>query len=203
MQERWNQLWQKLNASVVPVEVYEALIVAYSASDRYYHSLTHIQDCLSIFDETQFLAAQPEAVELAIWFHDAIYDPKRSDNEERSAAWAKAAIAQSGLSSELAEYVSSLILATHHHAIAQDKDTQLLLDVDLSILGQKPEIYWRYEENIRKEYAWIPEDFFRQKRIEILRSFLERSHIYYLDIYQDKLERQARQNLKQAIAMLV
>jgi predicted metal-dependent HD superfamily phosphohydrolase len=203
MKERWKQIWQKLDAPVTPVEILEELLGAYSSGDRYYHNLVHIQDCLAIFDETRFLANSPEAVELAIWFHDAVYDPKRSDNEERSAAWAKSAIAQSGLSSDFSEYVSRLILATCHNAIAQDRDTQLLMDIDLSILGREPEIFWRYENNIRKEYAWVPEDIFKQKRIEVLHSFLERSHIYYLDIYRNRFEVQARQNLEQAIARLV
>ena len=203
MKARWKQIWQKLDAPVVPVEILEELLSAYSSGDRYYHNLTHIQDCLSIFDETRSLANSPEAVELAIWFHDAVYDPKRSDNEEKSAAWVKSAIAQSGLSRDFSEYVSRLILATCHNVIAQDRDTQLLMDVDLSILGREPEIFWQYENNIRKEYAWVPEDLFNQKRIAILRSFLERSHIYYLDIYRNKFEAQARQNLEQAIARLV
>lgn len=200
MKQRWNQIWRKLDAPIVPSETLEELLNAYSSSDRYYHNLTHIQDCLSIFDETRSLATFPEAVELAIWFHDAVYDPKRSDNEERSAAWAKSAIAHSGLSSDLAEYVSCLILATRHHVAVNDRDTQLLVDIDLSILGREPEIFWQYETNIRKEYAWVPEDLFRQKRISILHSFLERSHIYHLDFYREKFEAQARRNLEQAIA---
>jgi predicted metal-dependent HD superfamily phosphohydrolase len=203
MKERCKQIWQKSDAPVVPSEILEELLSAYSSGDRYYHNLAHIQDCLAIFDETRFLADSPEAVELAIWFHDAVYDPKRSDNEEKSAAWAKSAIAQSGLSIDLAEYVSHLILATCHNAIDQDRDTQLLMDVDLSILGQEAEIFWQYEDNIRKEYAWVPEDLFNQKRIAILHSFLERSHIYYLEIYRNRFEEQARQNLEQAIARLV
>lgn len=203
MKDRWNQIWHRLGAPVAPVEILQKLLDAYSAGDRYYHNLAHIQDCLAIFDETQSLATQPAAVELAIWFHDAVYNPKRSDNEEKSAAWAKSAIAQSGLSIDFAEYVSCLILATRHHATAQNQDTQLLLDIDLSILGQQPEIYWLYEENIRKEYSWVPEPLFKQKRIEVLHSFLERSRIYHLDVYRDRFEEQARKNLEQAITRLV
>jgi predicted metal-dependent HD superfamily phosphohydrolase len=66
------------------------LIHAYSSPDRYYHNLTHIQDCLSVFDQTSSLVAHPKEVELAIWFHDAVYDTRRSDNEQKSAEWAEA-----------------------------------------------------------------------------------------------------------------
>jgi predicted metal-dependent HD superfamily phosphohydrolase len=90
-----------------------------------------------MFDQTRSLAAYPEEVELAIWFYDVMYDPRRSDNEEKSAAWAEAVIEQSGLSREIAERVRSLILATRHREDVTDRDAQLLADVDLSILGRE------------------------------------------------------------------
>jgi predicted metal-dependent HD superfamily phosphohydrolase len=90
--------WQKLAALRVPQDILGELVQAYSSPERYYHNLMHIQDCLSIFEQTSFLAARPEEVELVIWFHDAVYDTRRSDNEEKSAAWAEAVILQVGLS---------------------------------------------------------------------------------------------------------
>ena len=81
-------------------------------------------------------------------------------------------------------------------------DAQLLADVDLSILGREAEVFWRYEENIRKEYAWVPEDLFRRERVRILRGFLDRQHIYYHEEYRERFEARARVNLEQAIARL-
>src|SRR5687767_2511875 len=98
MKDRWQRVWQKLAAPRVPQDALGELLRAYSSSDRHYHNFTHIQDCLSIFDQTSFLAAHPEEVELAIWFHDAVYDTRRSDNEQKSAEWAEAVIQQAGLS---------------------------------------------------------------------------------------------------------
>src|SRR5688572_15448512 len=98
MNDRWQTLWLKLEAPRVPQDALGELMRAYSSPDRYYHNLTHIQDCLSVFDQTSSLVAHPEEVELAIWFHDAVYDTRRSDNEQKSAEWAEAVIEQSGLS---------------------------------------------------------------------------------------------------------
>ena len=129
---------------------------------------------------------------MAIWFHDAVYDTRRDDNEQKSAEWAEKVICQLGLGSDIAERVSASILATRHNAEVWDADAQLMADVDLSILGANADAFWRYEENIRKEYAWVPESLFRQRRTEILRGFLSRPHIYYHKPYRERFEEQAR-----------
>jgi predicted metal-dependent HD superfamily phosphohydrolase len=202
MKDRWQRVWQKLLAPRIPQDVLGELMRAYSSPHRYYHNLTHIQDCLSIFDQTIFLAVHSEEVELAIWFHDAVYDTRRSDNEQKSAEWAEAVIRQSGLSREIAKRVVSAILATCHQEEVSGNDAQLLVDVDLSILGRDPEVFWWYEENIRKEYAWVPEDVFRRERVKILSDFLDRKHIYYHGEYRERFEAKARANLEQAIERL-
>jgi len=194
--------WPKFHAHTVQQDVFDELIRAYSSPNRYYHNLTHIEDCLSVFDQATFLAAHPEEVELAIWFHDAVYDTSRGDSEEKSAEWAKSVISQAGLNGEIAERASRAILATRHDAELTDTDAQLLVDVDLSIPGREADVYWRYEENIRKEYAWVSDDLFRKKRTEILRRFLDRQHIYYHEKYREMFEERARLNLEQAVAML-
>jgi predicted metal-dependent HD superfamily phosphohydrolase len=203
IRNRWEEIWQKLHARAVPHEVLEELIRAYASPVRFYHNLTHIEDCFSVFDQTNYLATHPEEVELAIWFHDSVYDTKQDDNEQKSAEWAESVISKAGLRKEIAQRVSHSILATRHDLEITDTDAQVLVDVDLSILGKDPDIFWRYEENIRKEYAWVPEDLFRQKRVEILGGFLDRQYIYYHKEYRAKFEKQARVNLKAAIARLL
>jgi predicted metal-dependent HD superfamily phosphohydrolase len=131
-----------------------------------------------------------------------MYDTWRSDNEEKSAVWAEAVIEQSGLSREIAKRVRSLILATRHLEQVTDWDAQLLVDVDLSILGREAKVFWRYEEDIRKEFDWVPEDVVRRERVRILRGFLDRPHIYYHRGYRERFETQAQVNLEQAIARL-
>jgi predicted metal-dependent HD superfamily phosphohydrolase len=202
MNERWERVWQELAAPRIPYEALDELVRAYSSPGRYYHNLTHVEDCLSMFDRTRSLALRPEEVELAIWFHDAVYDTRRSDNERKSAEWAGEVIRQSGLEERIADRVAASILATRHLEGAAGPDAQLLVDVDLSILGRDPTVFQRYEENIRQEYAWVPEDVFRQERRQILKRFLDRPSIYYHREYRDLFEEQARSNLEQSIARL-
>jgi len=202
LKERWKEIWQKLQVDTVPQVVFDELIQAYSSAERFYHNLTHIADCLSMFDRTKSLAAHPEEVELAIWFHDAVYDTRKGDNEQKSAAWAGKVICQSGLGGDVVERVSGVILATRHNTEVGDTDAQLMVDLDLSIFGADAEPFWRYEENIRKEYAWVPESLFRHKRVEILQGFLSRAYIYYHKQYREALEEKARLNLQQAVAKL-
>jgi predicted metal-dependent HD superfamily phosphohydrolase len=116
--------------------------------------------------------------------------------------WAETVIRRAGLGNEIAERVSRSILATRHELEAKDRDARLVTDVDLSILGRAPDVFWPYEENIRKEYARVLEDLYRQKRAEILRGFLDRDYIYYHDEYRHMFEDRARMNLKEAIAKL-
>jgi predicted metal-dependent HD superfamily phosphohydrolase len=111
-------------------------------------------------------------------------------------------IRRTGLGHNFAERVSAAILATRHDKEVRDSDAQLMVDVDLAILGTSPEIFWAYEENIRREYAWVPQHLFVQNRAEILRGFLRRPHIYYHRRYRERLEQNARLNLQQAIAKL-
>jgi predicted metal-dependent HD superfamily phosphohydrolase len=199
---RWEAVWKNLGARTVPQDVFDELIRAYSSPDRFYHTFGHIEDCFYIFDQTKSLAVHPEEVELAIWFHDAVYDSKRNDNEQKSAEWARATIDPLGMNQNIAGMISDLILATRHTGGATDNDAQLLVDVDLSILGRETDVFWRYEANIRKEYAWVPEPLFRQKRAEILHGFLDRASIYFHKEYRERFEQKARINLRQAVAKL-
>lgn len=200
--KRWQMIWQRLAAQLVPEAVFEELVRAYSSAERFYHNVRHLEDCLSTFDQTKYLAVHPAEVELAIWFHDAVYDTRRNDNEERSAEWAEAVIIQTGVGEDVAKRTSDLILATRHTMAISDSDAQLMVDVDLSILGRETALYWQYEINIRKEYAWVPEHLFREKRMEILKGFLDRQFIYYHKPYREMFEEQARTNLERAITRL-
>ena len=164
--------------------------------------MTHLEDCLRVFDAGKDLAIHPEEVELALWFHDAIYNPTANNNEQKSAEWAGEVIRQVGLDEGVAERVRQLILATRHNAVVFERDEQLIVDVDLSILGREDEVFWEYEHNIRKEYRWVPDFVFRRKRVDILRGFLQREQIYQLELFRRKYEGRARHNLIEAISRL-
>ncbi len=144
----------------------------------------------------------PNAIEMAIWFHDAVYDPKAKDNEEQSAEMAKTVIQSAELSPAFSGKVADLILATKHNAPPKDGDAALLIDIDLSILGQPMDKFSRYENAIRKEYDWVAADAFAKGRSAILKSFLERPAIYYTDFFREKYEAAARRNLAFSVAQL-
>jgi len=201
--ERWIQLWRQVTVTGDPRGVFQELISLYSQPHRHYHNLRHIAECLTEYESARHLSQQPLAVELAIWFHDAIYDTHAQDNEERSAELAKRCIAMAGGSESLCEEVAALILATKAHEPSQHPDAPLLVDVDLSILGQPTHRFQEYEEQIRREYAWVLEEIFAAKRAEILQRFMARQRIYNTDHFFSKYERPARANLQDSIRKLV
>jgi predicted metal-dependent HD superfamily phosphohydrolase len=153
-------------------------------------------------DGVASLTHRPQEIELALWFHDAIYKPTSSKNELESAEWARAFLEFVGASEARRARVFDHIMATKHDARPLDKDTMLMVDIDLSILGREPEEYDRFEQNVRKEYQWVPEAIYRRKRREILDSFLARSAIYSTEHFRSRYEEQARKNLGSAVQCL-
>lgn len=183
-------------------ESFNALIAAYSQKHRHYHTVQHIEHCLHQLDSALRLADEPAEVEFALWFHDAIYDPHSSSNEERSADLACALLIRNGADTARVARVRAHIMATRHEAPATTSDSQLVVDVDLSILGADEATYAEFETNVRQEYRWVPSMLFRRKRAEILESFLARPQIYSTKPFHARYELQARRNLAQAITTL-
>lgn len=200
--ERWSWLWQAALNREAPAGLYEQLQAQYAEPHRQYHNQRHIAECLREFDRIRSRAREPEAVEFAIWFHDAVYDSRAADNEEQSAALAGESLRQAGARPALVHAVRQLVLATKLHDGALHPDAPLLVDVDLSILGQSAARFWEYEQGIRAEYAWVPQEVFRGKRAEILERFLARPRLYHTDFFFKRFELQARANLNAAIARL-
>jgi predicted metal-dependent HD superfamily phosphohydrolase len=198
----WRRLWGELGADPIPDGLYNQLVAAYSEGHRQYHTLQHLRACLAHFEVAAPLAQHPPEVELALWFHDAVYDPRCGDNEERSAEWAWRAILGAGCDEEVAQRVQSLVLATKGHTGSDDPDTRLLLDIDLAILGAAPPRFDEYDEQIRAEYAHVPEPEFRARRAAVLASFLARPRIYLTSAFHDALEHRARENLGRTLAAL-
>lgn len=182
--------------------VFDTLLTRYTAPDRHYHNLRHIDACLRLLDSVRGLAVRPDAIELAIWFHDAIYDSHRSDNEESSARMAVDALLGLGVCPTTTQSVHDLILATRHDGPPVDPDTALLMDIDLSILGQPASAFDDYEKGIRCEYGWVSEPGFRAGRSKVLQSFLDRPHIYATEHFRAAFETVSRQNLARALAQL-
>jgi predicted metal-dependent HD superfamily phosphohydrolase len=199
---RWTGLWNRLGAQGDGLSIFGALAVAYAEPARAYHAAEHICDCLVQFDLSRHAAQRPDEVEAAIWFHDAVYLPGASDNEDRSARLAQTTLADAGAPLQVAHRIAQLVLATKHLAIPGEPDAALLCDIDLSILGRTPEVFDEFERRIRREYAWVPEPVYRGARAEILAGFLLRRSIFQTDFFRQRYETQARANLQQVIEKL-
>lgn len=202
LQDSWSRCWLGIGAQGDETVLLQKLVTAYAEPQRKYHSLQHLTESLSLLSRYLNLAVEPAEVEIALWFHDAIYDVTAQDNEAQSATWAAEALASAGVVEERVERVQQHILATRHSALPNGQDQQLLVDVDLAILGAVRSRFDEYEVQVREEYSWVPEPLFRQKRAEVLEGFLARHSIYNTAALRDTLERQARENLVYSIQKL-
>lgn len=198
----WETLWRNLGAQGDPAPWHARLVVAYEESHRHYHHLQHLAECLTELDTAVALAVQPDWVEAALWFHDAVYDPRSITNEEESAQWAVECLTAARVDPAAMETVRQLILATKTHEPGPLADAALLIDIDLAILGQPAARFWEYEAAIRAEYAWVPAATFAEKRAEILQRFLARPTLYRTAPLRQKYESAARANLGAAIDRL-
>ncbi|MGJ5042435.1 MULTISPECIES: phosphohydrolase [unclassified Bradyrhizobium] len=171
---------------------HDDLVEAYSAGGRHYHDLRHVQDCLDQLDRVADLSVRErEILTLAIWWHDAVYDPTRSDNEEQSAILAERHVAP-----ELRDEVGRLIRLTRTHDVApDDRLGALLVSIDLAILGADEASYDAYADAIRREYADVPDDAYRAGRAAVLERFARRPVIYPDAGFAAALDQKARANL--------
>jgi predicted metal-dependent HD superfamily phosphohydrolase len=182
--------------------MFAQLAKAYGEPSRAYHNTEHICDCLSQLDLSRELARNPDEVEAALWFHDAVYVPGAADNEDRSARLAETALAACAAPLNTRKRVAELVLATRHLTVPRDPDAQLLCDIDLSILGREPTVFDRFERAIRQEYAHVAEPEYRRERAAVLLGFLRRESLYQTTYFRARFEQQARTNLKRVLTDL-
>lgn len=192
---------------LVDEELRRELTARYSGGDRHYHGLRHVEALLDLAQEYRALLADPEAVEAAIWFHDAVYDSKAKDNEAQSAALAREKL-DGRVESGRLERIATMILATATHALPDladepsRRDTALFLDMDLSILGAPWQAFEAYEQDVREEYAWVPEPAWIAGRSAVLRNFMARPALFHTQEFRDRFEVQARKNIGTALQRL-
>ena len=197
--EAWSALWRRLGARSDPAPAHGEIHRAYSEPHRHYHTLEHIAHALGRFDGIRSRVRDADAAELALWFHDFVYDPRAKDNEERSAAYARRLLGGGGIVSEAGEQVTDLIMATCHLSPPEAPDARYVVDADLSILGGTAAEFDRYEGQVRQEYAFVSEPDWRAGRARILRVFLDRPKIFLTPEFAS-LEGPARANLERSIA---
>ncbi len=190
--DHWLPLAERMGIVGGAAGWHERLVKAYGEPQRAYHSLQHLEECLGVLDEAKAFMQQPDLIEMALWFHDAVYDPKSGENEALSAKWAIEALGDTAAAHEVAR----LIMLTKSHQPGEGTDDAWIIDIDLAIFAQPSSRVLEYERQIREEYAWVPEEVYREKRAEVLRGFLAREPIYWTPWARERFETQARENLR-------
>lgn len=185
--DRLRQRWRNLFPTISP----EPVLRAYNHASRAYHNLEHLEEVLEWTDRVPLPVAERELLARALFYHDAIYDSHRSDNERASADWA--------LQDTGEEALVGLILDTRHAVAPVAPLGEWMVDIDLAILGAEPSRFDRYDADVRREYAWVPNWLYRRKRRQVLRGFLRRSRIYHTDFFNQQLESSARRNLERVL----
>jgi predicted metal-dependent HD superfamily phosphohydrolase len=199
--ERWRAACAALGVTRSDDE-HRKLLRAWGGWGRHYHTLTHLEECLRELVLAKDLAERPAEIEVALWFHDAVYRTFRKDNELQSAVWASDFLSANGAKSDCAARVRALVMATAHLNVEFTGDAALIVDIDLSILGASAASYDEFEKNVRKEYWWVPARRYAAARTNILRTFLSRASIYNTDRFRERYEAAARLNMERAIQAL-
>jgi predicted metal-dependent HD superfamily phosphohydrolase len=205
LHRRWQSLTTAIDADPAASDTtWDALRKHYSEPHRAYHNLSHILALLRHADAEHAQIVQPETVELAIWFHDVIYDTRARDNEERSAIWACDALHAMGAGTELSAAVATCIRATQGHEASTSAlpDLPLFLDIDLAILGAPEDVYDHYSRAIRAEYGWVGETAYKAGRGEVLKRFLARPALFHIPSIANRLEGRARHNIARELQQL-
>ncbi|MFD5009210.1 HD domain-containing protein [Streptomyces chartreusis] len=186
-----------------PTPYADALLTRWQEPQRRYHTLAHLTAVLDRVDELAGYADDPDVVRLAAWFHDAVYLPDRSENEERSARLAERALTEAGVPADRTAEVARLVrLTVTHDPAPNDRDGQVLCDADLAILAAPPSAYAAYTAAVREEYHFVPSDAFREGRAAILRQLLDLPSLFRTPHGKKEWEATARYNLAGELEML-
>ncbi|GAA3198913.1 HD domain-containing protein [Actinocorallia longicatena] len=194
--ERWTAL-----AGEQTRRLGEELLARYAEEHRKYHTIEHLEAVLDLVDELAGDADDPDVVRLAAWFHDAVYDPSRDDNEERSAILAERMLGDTDLEPERTARVAALVRMTRTHA-PEDRDGRVLCDADLAILAAGAEDYAAYTAAVREEYHFVPEEYFRAGRAAVLDQLLGLGELFHGPTAKARFEERARANLTAELALL-
>lgn len=206
LQTQWLDVMSKLGFGE-SLDCFQELVLAYSEKHRHYHTLKHISAMLEHLEKVKAEGLIENnkfynEITIAIWFHDAIYKPFSATNERDSADWAVEFLEGKDYERDGIKRIEQLIMATLHNGeITNDADA-LMVDIDLTILGASDAVYDEFEQNVRKEYRWVPFFMYRKKRAELLTQFLAADRLYHNDYFYSRYEDQARENLIRAIKKL-
>ncbi|WP_107037443.1 HD domain-containing protein [Brumimicrobium mesophilum] len=178
---------------VYNLECWDEIEKKYSSKSRHYHNLEHIENMLEELNKIESKVDNLDCLLFAIFYHDIIYISTKSDNEHQSALVFEKRISKTSF--DKIEECMSQIQATKDHKMSSDNDTNILLDLDLSVLGKSQEEYIKYSKAIRKEYSIYPDFMYEKGRTKVLKSMYEFDFIYKTDLFRKEYETQAKRNL--------
>lgn len=205
LKSKWFELVSNYTKDdTIIASLWDEILKNYTSKNRHYHNLKHIQNMLLYAEDYKTNINDFDAIIFAIWYHDVVYKSTKKDNEEKSAVFAEKSLKKLNFDVKRLENVQKLIISTKKHEIHLDKnkDNAYLLDFDLSILGSDWETYYNYTKQIRKEYKIYPDFMYIAGRKKVIQHFLERETLYFTEAFQNKFEKQARENLKKEIGLL-
>ncbi|WP_419995990.1 hypothetical protein [Streptomyces boninensis] len=196
-------LLTRWSALGLPSPYGQKLLDRWAEPHRRYHDTAHLTAVLDRIDELAGHAADADVVRLAAWFHDAVYRPDRSENEERSARLAEISLSEAGLSADDVAEVARLVrLTVTHDPAPGDRNGEVLCDADLAVLAGAPEPYAAYAAAVREEYGFVPDDAFRDGRAGVLRQLLALPRLFRTPYGQREWEQRARHNLTTELRLL-
>ncbi|QNP71974.1 hypothetical protein IAG44_22865 [Streptomyces roseirectus] len=191
------------SCAIAPERYAEELIRRWREPHRRYHTLTHLTAVLDRVDLLESYAEEPHLVRLAAWFHDAVYLPERSTNEERSARLAERALTEAGVPERGVAEVARLVRLTQgHDPAAGDRNGEVLCDADLAVLASPPDTYAAYTAAVREEYGFVPEDAFRAGRADVLGQLLGMPRLFRTAYGRERWEADARRNIAAELELL-
>lgn len=204
LQSKWDKTAARLLlGKTASQKLFAEIVKRHSEAHRKYHGLGHLEALFDVLDPVWDDVSEPARVELAIWYHDIVYKPLRSDNEDKSARLAVRRLSGCGADSGLVTRVARLIQATAHHAGGgADHDDALFLDADFSILGAPADAYDDYAEAIRKEYRLAPRPMYDSGRRKFLEDALNRPRLFHTDHFEARYGAQARENMARELASI-
>lgn len=202
MQQRWRQFLHRARLKDDQEQIFAHLVESYGSSVRQYHSFPHIEKCLIALESVRAVCPEVISVEAAVWFHDVVYVPPSSVNEDLSADEADRYLRQMGLDAAKVALVHELIMDTKHQKPPRTEAGKFMVDIDLSSMGQSAEGFDEDGRNVRAEYAHVDEASYNRGRVELFGRLLARKTIYYTQVFHDRLEERARENLQRTIQRL-
>lgn len=198
--------WQRSLPSAAPAgaaRLFDQVLAAWSQPQRAYHTPQHLLECLTLLDEWCGAQDWPVAVALALFFHDLVYDPQRSDNEDLSAKRAVEMLSLLNVKGGQLAAIVALIEVTRHAVTPRTEDEKRMVDIDLAILGATPGRYAQYRSQVRQEYAHVPDALFMRGRLAVLEGFLHaRPALYHTARGRSAFDAAAARNLTAEVAEL-